>query len=145
MLDYRLARECRRRRLLSLLGREVPGCSGCDVCDGTAVFEPPGEREAIAFVRRNRRRFTEDEAALILSGTRDFRSITRELPGTRGFGALRGFSEDDARTALQELRIRGGIRRLSRFPGKGRLTVPPPGGGFFGRNVRSSGAWNTTE
>ena len=79
------------------------------------------------FISRNRRRFTGEEAALALSGLRDFRTITRELQGLRGFGALRGFDEKDAAEALGELVRRGRIRRLRRFPWKGRLTLSGEG------------------
>ena len=127
MLDCLPPGGCRRSRLLALLGRDPPNCSGCDICDGAAVLQAPGEAETVDFISRNRRRFTGEEAALALSGLRDFRTITRELQGLRGFGALRGFDEKDAAEALGELVRRGRIRRLRRFPWKGRLTLSGEG------------------
>lgn len=121
MLDYCLPGDCRRSRLLALLGRDLPGCSGCDICDGGAIFQAPGEEKIIRFIRRNRRRFSLDETALVLSGLRDCRTRTRELQGYRGFGDLEGFEERDAVEALEELLRQGKIRRIRRFPWKGRL------------------------
>lgn len=119
MIEYARSTDCRRTRLLSLLGFAAESCSGCDICDGTAVRSPPGEEAILGLIRRNRRRYTEEDAAMILSGARDYRTAAGELRGIKNFGSLCGWEEKGIIEALGGL-IRSGRLRGARFPFRSR-------------------------
>jgi ATP-dependent DNA helicase RecQ len=123
---------CRRRQLLGFLGAPLEkACGsaqdpGCDVCAGqagAAAAAAAGEREILAFVTRQRRRFTPRETAYALRGVRCYATLRGGLEGVRGFGALIGWRLEDIEAALRELERRGRIRLLARGPWQGRLTV----------------------
>jgi ATP-dependent DNA helicase RecQ len=123
LLDYARLRFCRREKLLSLLGWKAESCSGCDVCDGTIQTAPEGEQEILRFLRKNRRRYTQEEAALLLTGTRNYRSIIRGLTGRKEFGLLPSWNEEDLSEAMESLLGEKKIYLPPRFPWKGLLTV----------------------
>ena len=62
---------CRRETLLRLLDyegeKDSPGLSCCDVCDGESQPEYREEQSLIDFFRRNKRCYTENEAAELLA------------------------------------------------------------------------------
>lgn len=125
---------CRRRQLLGFLGARLEGACGsvqdpgCDVCGGRADGQPEGQREILAFVARQRRRFTPREAAYALRGVRCYATLRGRLEGVRGFGALARWRLEDVEEALRELERRGRVRLLTRGPWQGRLTVGSSGG-----------------
>ena len=47
-------------------GDESIACSGCDICNGTALLYPQDERELITFVAANKRKFTAPQLIRIL-------------------------------------------------------------------------------
>jgi ATP-dependent DNA helicase RecQ len=72
LLDYaRDTGRCRRHALLKMLdydgGNEVPEFFCCDVCEKQANAAPREEASLTAFFRKNKRCFTLDEAAAVLS------------------------------------------------------------------------------
>ena len=68
LVNFAESGRCRREVLLEALGevRAVPlhagdesiACSGCDVCNGTALLYPQDERELIRFIAAHKREFT---------------------------------------------------------------------------------------
>jgi ATP-dependent DNA helicase RecQ len=114
---------CRRNSLLSLIGQGPVACSGCDVCDGSAVLQPEGEGEIVSFVARHRRRFKPSEAAQILCGAAGSRSVRAFHDCIRGYACLRGWNVSDVELAIHTLVARDRLRRPVRGPWKGQLTV----------------------
>ena len=63
---------CRRAALLKGLGEPMEegdakkACAGCDICDCTAFFVPKEKALCLSFVTRNKRRFTERQAARLI-------------------------------------------------------------------------------
>ena len=104
MLRYsQLRRRCRRDFLLELLGTELEGCSGCDICNGEVQLIPTGLEVMLGFVSRQRRRYTPGMAAQILSGlpSYDLRNRTQAVPA--GYGALAGWCCEDIEAGLEDL------------------------------------------
>ena len=76
LVDFAESGRCRREVLLEALGevRAVPihagdesiACSGCDVCSGTALLYPQDERELLAFIAANKRKFTAPQLIQVL-------------------------------------------------------------------------------
>jgi ATP-dependent DNA helicase RecQ len=127
LLDYALSEQgCRRDTLLDLLGapreRRAP-CSGCDRCEAASLGEeepaPEGEAEIRAFAKANRRRFTKNEAIVLLLGKG---GSAREPPRCAHWGALGGWEDKDARRAMDEAIRIGVVREWDRWPWKGRLS-----------------------
>jgi ATP-dependent DNA helicase RecQ len=116
---------CRRNVLLSLIGEEQVACAGCDVCDGTAAADPPGQREITRFAARHARRFTPVETCDILSarqGPRAWRGFHDCIPG---FGSLSEWNSEQIGEAIDELLAAGVLRAPHRGPWKGRLAPGP--------------------
>ncbi|MDR1626568.1 MAG: RecQ family ATP-dependent DNA helicase [Spirochaetia bacterium] len=122
MLEYARGQSCRRDFLLSLLGAQAESCEGCDVCDGSAEKSPRGEKAILDFVRKNPRRFTSGEAALILCGAKRARSLDGGYAGLRGFGGLSSWEEAGAADAIEELLRQGKLRRHLGFLFRGKLS-----------------------
>ena len=108
LLDYaRRPDRCRRETLLELLGADCGYCPGCDSCRGEAS---PDYRERAAlegFVERNRRRYTEAEAAGIIAARNG-----------------NGWTTDDAKTALRRLEREGILCSRSGVLWRGKLDLP---------------------
>ena len=76
LVNFAESGRCRREVLLEALGevRAVPlhvgdesiACSGCDICNGTALLYPQDEQELIKFVTANKRKFTVPQLIRIL-------------------------------------------------------------------------------
>jgi ATP-dependent DNA helicase RecQ len=99
---------CRRAALLSLLDYEGSGDSPetgcCDVCDGTASDTVREEHSLRAFFKKNRLRYTSDEASIVLSRCESLHC-----------------SPAEAKAVLEQL-IADAILKPSRFPlWKGKL------------------------
>ena len=64
--------ECRRAVLLRALGEVMEeeagarACAGCDICDSTAFFAPTEKTLTLNFLGKNKRRFTQHQAAHLL-------------------------------------------------------------------------------
>jgi ATP-dependent DNA helicase RecQ len=101
---------CRRHALLKMLDYnadgEVPERHCCDVCEKEAGGELREEASLKDFFRRNKRRFTVDEAASILARS----------------GAVR-LSENEARQAVSCLIKTGKLKKLPQFPWKRTITL----------------------
>jgi ATP-dependent DNA helicase RecQ len=123
MLSYAEDPGCRRVRLLKMLGYEAEGCSGCDRCDGTHIEVPEDQDRILAFVRRNRRRFTQGQTSLILAGGKSYKTRRQGLMHVPGFGLLSDWSPDEIEEALTMLLIKK-ILRMGRGPWRKRLTAP---------------------
>lgn len=76
LVNFAESGRCRREVLLEALGevRAVPlragdesiACSGCDICNGTALLYPQDERELIKFLTANNRKFTAPQLIRLL-------------------------------------------------------------------------------
>jgi ATP-dependent DNA helicase RecQ len=111
MLNYaRDVNQCRRRSLLSMLnfdsGGEVPEKNCCDVCEKKAYTRLREESSVTNFIRRNKRRFTFDEAASVLADSKTVQ-----------------WSEENASRVIGHLIKTKKLRRLNGFPWKGKLTI----------------------
>jgi ATP-dependent DNA helicase RecQ len=123
MLGYARSRgACRRRFLLSLIGQEAPVCSGCDVCEGMEPAAPEGEREILAFVKSNRRKFQPRQAAEVLKGAPSPRVARGFLDHIKDYGALRAWEKEDIEEAIASAVAARVIRLPERWPWKGRLS-----------------------
>ena len=118
LLDYgRNTADCRREALLALLDYQgdggKPESECCDVCGGTARAGLREEESVAAFFHKNRRAYALEEALPVLAGT-----------------APQRWSEEDARKTILHLIGAGRLKRLGRFPWKGKIApVIPPGPG----------------
>jgi ATP-dependent DNA helicase RecQ len=66
--DFAESGTCRRRVLLDALGdSEETACSGCDICDGTAVHTAADAEAVMEFIRLNKRRYTPKQAASVIA------------------------------------------------------------------------------
>jgi ATP-dependent DNA helicase RecQ len=125
MLRYAQADSgCRRATLLSLIGQEPVACSGCDICDGTAIGRPDGEQEILRFAARHPRKFSAPQAAEILSaapGPRAARAFHDCVPG---YASLADWEKADVESAIDVLCAEGRLRVARRGPWRGRLSAP---------------------
>lgn len=115
--------QCRRRTLLSLIGQEPVHCSGCDVCEGSAVDGPAGEADIVRFVRLHPRRFTPAQAAAILTGEPGPEAVRGFHDTLAGWNALAGWERDDAEEAIRWLVADVPLRVAPTGPWAGRLTT----------------------
>jgi len=111
LLRYaRDAGHCRRHSLLALLdydcGGEVPEKLCCDVCENKANGDLREEKPIVDFFRRNKRRFTNDEAASILAASEKVR-----------------WSEEDAKQVIHYLIKTGRLKKTRKFPWKNKITT----------------------
>ena len=102
--------KCRRHSLLALLdydaNGEVPQKLCCDVCENEASGELREEKSILDFFRRNKRRFTQDEAASVLAESETIR-----------------WSEENASQVISYLIKTGRLRKTGKFPWKNKLTT----------------------
>ena len=100
---------CRRHSLLAMLnydsGGEVPEKLCCDVCEKEANGGLREEVSMLNFFRKNKRRFTQSEAAGVLSQSETIR-----------------WAKEEASQVIGYLLKAGNLRRL-RFPWKNKLTL----------------------
>jgi ATP-dependent DNA helicase RecQ len=111
LLNYaKDTKNCRRHSLLSLLnfdsGGEVPEKLCCDVCEKEASDKLREEISIMEFFRKNKRRFTQVQAASILSQSETIR-----------------WSQDDASMVIGYLIKIGRLKRIKWFPWKGKITI----------------------
>ncbi|MCL2181769.1 MAG: RecQ family ATP-dependent DNA helicase [Treponema sp.] len=111
LLNYaKDTRNCRRHALLSLLNYEgegeVPEKLCCDVCEKEAGGSLREEESVVDFIRKNKRYFTQDQAASVLAES----------------GTIR-WSQEDASIVINYLIKSGKIKRLKYFPWKNKLTT----------------------
>ncbi|MDR1839586.1 MAG: ATP-dependent DNA helicase RecQ, partial [Treponema sp.] len=78
----------------------------CDVCENKAEKTLREELSTFDFFRRNKRRFTSDEAASVLSGSETVR-----------------WSEQDATQVISYLIKTGRLKKTRKFPWKNNLTT----------------------
>jgi len=101
---------CRRHSLLALLnydaGGEVPEKLCCDVCEKKAEKTLCEEKTILDFFRRNKRRFTTDEAASVLAASKTIR-----------------WSEQDATQVISYLIKSGRLKKTGKFPWKNKLSI----------------------
>jgi ATP-dependent DNA helicase RecQ len=105
--------DCRREALLALLDYQgdsaKPESECCDVCAGTAQAALREEGSVMAFFHKNRRAYTLEEAVSVLAGAASPR-----------------WSEEDARKTILYLIDAGLLKRLGRFPWKGKIAPVSP-------------------
>jgi len=124
LLGYASSKEgCRRDALLDLLGAAREGrapCSGCDRCEsganGRGLRE--GEEEIVSFARANARRYTPEEALILLRGER---KGVGEPPRCAYWGSMGEWEARDASRAMAEALRLGLLREESTWPWKGKL------------------------
>lgn len=120
------AEQCRRTKLLSILGKEEVACSGCDVCSGEAVTVPEGFKEILSLVKRYKRLFTLRELAMILAGRRRSDLLRRGFDRLDCFGILKEWDDIAIEMAISAMVKSGsltvvekGFRRYRVTPGRG--------------------------
>ena len=124
-LAYPASAECRRKKLLSLMGSELSSpCSGCDVCEGRARSLPEGLAEIREFFGRNGSRFDLGQSARLLRqitpenmaartslpdhrGDLAMSSYLANPPTCAGAGLLSSWEEGEVRALLREALARG--------------------------------------
>lgn len=94
---------CRRKTFASLMGQQVPFCSGCDVCMGANILLRAGEKEIMHLIGRNPRRFTNNEIVDIMAGKKSYKNRDSNLESRPFFGSLAGWEKDDIREAIEIL------------------------------------------
>jgi len=101
---------CRRHSLLALLDfdakGEVPEKHCCDVCEKEADGELREESSILNFFRKNKRRFTQNEAASVLANSKTTR-----------------WSEQDASAVIGYLIKNGKLKKTKKFPWKNKITI----------------------
>lgn len=99
---------CRRESLMRLLDAEPDTCFGCDVCRKSVETNSPHEDKALKLLKRNKRVLT--------------------LPGSRKMlaGSF-GIDEEDAEQIIEQLIVKGSIKKIRRGPWKGKLTIMKKG------------------
>jgi ATP-dependent DNA helicase RecQ len=117
---------CRRESLLALLGARPEACFGCDVCRGSVQDTARGEAEILRFLNANRRRYAFDETAQILAGDMTYDVQVRGLWMNPRFGALAGWSREEAESALAALEREGRIKNARRIFWGRTLTAKRP-------------------
>jgi hypothetical protein len=90
---------------------ELDGCSGCDRCNHEKREGIEGYESFLAFLRKNPRRYTEEEAIHLLGGKHSLLSISQALYRSRWNGTLRGWETEELKEALDNLFRQGRIRR----------------------------------
>jgi len=105
-------KNCRRHSLLALLnydsGGEVPEKNCCDVCNprtngGNDLRE---EASVYNFFKKNKRRFTQNEAAVVLAACKTIR-----------------WSEENASRVINYMLKKGSLKKIKIFPWKNKITV----------------------
>ncbi len=117
------AEQCRRTKLLSILGKEEVVCSGCDVCRGEAVAVPEGFAEILSLVKRHKRLFTLRELAMILAGRRSSDSLSRGFEKLDGFGILKEWDDIAIEIAISAMVRSGRLTVLERGFRRYRVTL----------------------
>ncbi|MDR1747592.1 MAG: RecQ family ATP-dependent DNA helicase [Spirochaetaceae bacterium] len=132
--DFAESGTCRRRVLLDALGDSgETACSGCDICDGSAVQTAADAEAVMEFIKLNRRTYTPREAAAVIA-----EMINKATDNGSGIKRWTTQAVNEIITALltqNRLRILSGFiwnRKLD-LPG-GRSEVPQQGS--FGRIFR---------
>ena len=119
--------ECRRKILLETLGdprvsEDAPGgkelaCSGCDICDGTALPYVADAELVCNYLKKNPRCFSSEELAGNLCECGNRISMKKN-----GYAE---WSPADFVNIIQILNRQGLIRQLHHGPWKGKLTISP--------------------
>jgi hypothetical protein len=132
---------CRRASLLSLMGGELASpCSGCDVCDGSAVAEAEGLAELRRFFAANRFRFGKAQSLRLLSepapgsaamaGPGASRRSPGEPPACPGGGFYRPGKRRRWKPCSPAPWLRGYYSRVHGCTGEKDLVWPVPAGAF---------------
>lgn len=107
---------CRREALLACMGYELEtGCSGCDVCEGTAVPGAEGQSSILSLIKGHKRIFTKRETALVLKGRVTYETANEGFDRFKEFGALAHWEFDDIVEGIDCLLAEG----LLKIPNKG--------------------------
>lgn len=125
-LRYGASETCRREFLLALMGSDLASpCSGCDVCNKSARFQPEGLAEVVEFFRVNRRRFPFHQSARLLCQKKPAQgAVSLEQPPTcAGAGLLSDWDEHDVRILLHGALRKGIVTEKKTFPWKGKIEL----------------------
>ena len=121
--EWPRAEQCRRTKLLSIIGKEEVACSGCDVCSGEAVTVPEGFREILSLVKRYKRLFTVRELAMILGGRRNSDSLRHGFNRLGDFGILREWDDIAIEIAISTMVRSGSLTVVERGFRRYRVTT----------------------
>ncbi len=121
LYDFAVKGTCRREVLLGALGAEQAACSGCDICEGTAVQQAAETEAVYAFIVKNRRRYTLPQAV----------SFVREQANDASFDIYgkKMWEESDAAAIFGILLAQNRIVIRNKYPWKGTLDIPKNGKG----------------
>jgi len=102
--------KCRRHSLLALLnydsGGEVPEKLCCDICENEAVANLREESTVMQFFKKNKRRFTANQAASVLAESETLH-----------------WSEQDASLVIGYLLKIGKLKKIKHFPWKNKISI----------------------
>lgn len=115
--------QCRRKSLLNLMGAEYNNCFGCDVCDKTIQKNRLGYNEIISLIKKYNRKLTIREAALTLTGSRYSDVYEKKLFSLKGYGLLTGWTLEDIKDAINQLKADGIVKLPTRGLYKNRLRL----------------------
>ena len=108
--------DCRREALLKLLNYEgensKPEKNCCDVCGGDGSAGLREEKSFVGFFMRNKRLFTESEAAVLLSGT-----------GYNGAACKTGLTEGEVKETIRALLKKGSLVKCKAPFWKGKISI----------------------
>ena len=102
---------CRREKLLSFFGSELPYCSGCDICSGQERKTAAGEAEIVTLVRRNNRKLKIREICGILAGNCWKTRGSEWYVQSDSFAALAGWLPDEIREGVKNLEQKGILKK----------------------------------
>lgn len=136
--EWPRAEQCRRTKLLSILGKEEVACSGCDVCSGEAVTVPEGFTEILSLVKRYKRLFTVRELDMILAGRRNSDSLSRGFDRLDGFGILKKWDDIAIEMAVSAMVRAGRLTVVERVFRRYRVTLGKGFRSFSGNKARST-------
>jgi len=114
---------CYREALLELMGFQNETCSGCDVCDNSAVEDADGTKQILALCRWYPLRFTAEEASHVLFGTRATPYCSRIDQANPLFGVLDSWKLDDVMEAVEFLIAQGLVDIHRKFWFNGRISA----------------------
>ncbi len=109
--EYAATKECRRLFLYRGLGMELDGCSGCDTCNHERIETLEGYESFMAFLRKNPRRYTEEETIHLLGGKPSLLSASQALHHSKWYGALGEWESEELEEGLENLLRQGRIRK----------------------------------
>ena len=106
--------KCVRDSLMEEMGSEPVFCNGCDVCTRSRPYEPTGHRAILNFFRVYPGRYTDREAATVLSGQRSSAEMEQGYQRMFGFAGLQDWRLEEIEAAIECLVKAGELKQPRR-------------------------------